>query len=59
MSNNQTDTEMARLVRIETKLSVFMQETKTRFSAIESKIDKLQQSFDEVYPEELEQWTGK
>jgi prefoldin subunit 5 len=48
------DTAMARLVRIETKLSVFMQTAQQRLNDIDTKIDKLQQTVEEIYPEEEE-----
>jgi tRNA U34 5-carboxymethylaminomethyl modifying enzyme MnmG/GidA len=58
-ANDVPDTAMARLVRIETKLSVFMQTAQHQFNELHTKVDTLQRSLDEIYVEEDETWDTK
>jgi hypothetical protein len=51
-SHETPDTVMSRLVRIETKLSVFIIDTQKHLNTMEGKIDQLQQTIDEIYPPE-------
>lgn len=53
-SHETPDTVMSRLVRIETKLSVFIIDAHKQLNTMEGKIDQLQQTIDEIYPPEEE-----
>lgn len=53
-NHDQADTQMSRLIRIETKLSNFINVTQQRLTILEGKINLIQQTLDEVYPPEEE-----
>lgn len=53
-NHDPSDTQMSRLIRIETKLSNFILIAEKRFNILEGKIDHVQQTLDEVYPPEEE-----
>lgn len=53
-NHDPSDTQMSRLIRIETKLSNFINVTQQRLTILEGKINLIQQTLDEVYPPEEE-----
>jgi hypothetical protein len=56
-NHDPSDTQMSRLIRIETKLSNFINVTQQHLNILEGKIDHVQQTLDEVYPPEEETTT--
>lgn len=51
-NHDPSDTQMSRLIRIETKLSNFINLVHIHLNTLETKIDSVQQTLDEVYPPE-------
>ena len=51
-NHDPSDTQRSRLIRIETKLSNFINLVHIHLNTLETKIDSVQHTLDEVYPPE-------